>query len=76
MLTFKYCECGCHGHEASPGGRVHFWILNDLEGGFFLHRGHGRLSPLIGKFDSFPKAVRAATKEVRALAKQLLKEVG
>lgn len=48
-MNWEYCECGCHGHEASAGS-VHFWLFNDLKGNLFLHRGHGWMSPLIAKY--------------------------
>ncbi len=62
-LNFKYCECGCHGFEASRNGQ-HFWIYNDLRGGFHLHLGHGFIGQKIGSYYSYAKAIKAAEKLV------------
>lgn len=62
-LQFEYCECGCKGHAASVGP-WHYWIFNDLLTSYTLHRGHGHSSPVIGKFDTFPRAKRAAQADV------------
>lgn len=58
-LNFEYCECGCKGHEASAG-KLHFWIYNDLRGNYYLHQGHGWMSPKIGQHTSFEAAQRQA----------------
>ena len=60
-LDWKYCECGCHGHEVAVGS-LYLWLFNDLEkpkAAYTLHKGHGWLSPKIGKFDSFDAADKA-----------------
>lgn len=64
-MEWEYCECGCHGHEASAGND-HYWLFNDLKGNYFLHRGHGWLSPLIGKYQSFQEAADKAEELVKA----------
>lgn len=74
-MDFKYCECGCHGHEASAGP-VHYWIFNDLEGSYYLHKGHGRLSPRLGAYMSFEAAERAATEDARAEIKRMTDALG
>lgn len=74
-LEFNYCECGCHGHEASAGV-VHYWIFNDLQGSFYLHQGHGRLSPRLGAFVSFEAAEREANAHVRAVIKKMTDDLG
>lgn len=68
---FEYCECGCHGHQWRD-----FWLFNDLKGTFYLHQGHGWLSPLIGKFKSFKEAESHAFGIARKEAKQILEECG
>lgn len=76
-LDFEYCECGCHGHEASPGMNVHYWIFNDLKGTYRLHRGHGWMSPVISTHKSFKDAEKAAlddlTTQLIELHKNLFK---
>lgn len=63
-MNFEYCECGCHGSSASAGP-IHFWIFNDLKGNYFLHRGHGWISPLIGKYKSYKEADAEVVKIVK-----------
>ena len=63
-MNWDYCECGCHGHEAIAG-QIRFWIFNDLLGNFYLHRGHGRLSPLIEMFTSWQDACNKANQIVQ-----------
>lgn len=70
-LNFEYCECGCHGHEASAGA-LHFWIFNNLKGRFFLHQGHGWLSPKLSEHTSFQDAEKAANEVVKGELTKLL----
>ena len=74
MLAFKYCECGCKGSESESIGHTSFWLFNTIsdgvQGPVFLHRGHGRMSPLIKKCASYEEAVRLATDEARILLKE------
>ena len=58
-LRWKYCECGCHGHEVGAKG-LQLWLFNDLKGSFFLHEGHGFISQRLGVFSSFEEADNAA----------------
>lgn len=66
-LVWEYCECGCHGHEASYFG-LNFWLFNNLGSRgdaskpdtFYLHAGHGRCAPLIGRYSSWVEAQAAA----------------
>jgi hypothetical protein len=58
-INWEYCECGCHGHEATVKG-THYWVFNDLgpkrDGNgslFHLHRGHGFMGVKLGEFDGF-----------------------
>lgn len=60
MLNFNYCECGCHGYEASVGN-LHLWIFWDLKESYHLHRGHGWVSPKIKTCSSMEEAVELAT---------------
>jgi hypothetical protein len=64
-MNWEYCECGCHGHEASAGV-LHFWLFNDLKGNFYLHRGHGWLSPRIGRFKTWEEAEAKAVEVVNS----------
>ena len=70
-LNFTYCECGCHGHEASVGN-LHFWLFNDLQGGFFLHKGHGRYSPRLSSHTSWESATGAANEVAKEELMKLL----
>jgi hypothetical protein len=77
-LDFEYCECGCHGFEASAGA-VHFWIYWDLDEhftGFKLHQGHGWTSPRIGSFPTLGKAKAEANKLARLTLKKMQKDLG
>jgi hypothetical protein len=67
MLAFEYCECGCKGSESEMIGHTSFWLYDTLEGPVFLHRGHGRIAPLIKKYESYEEAVKLATDEARVL---------
>jgi hypothetical protein len=67
-LDWKYCECGCHGHEAEAG-HLAFWLYNDLQGGYHLHR-DSRYGLKIGRFDSFDAADAAAMVFVKAEAEK------
>ena len=66
-LQFSYCECGCKGSESATIGRTSFWIYNDLEGSFYLHKGHGHTSPLLKKCKSHEEAVGLATEKAKVL---------
>jgi hypothetical protein len=79
-MNWEYCECGCHGHEASAGG-IYLWLFNDLKGNYTLHRGHGWMSPVIGKYKSWEEAetkarevmtegLKKAVLELRAMLKK------
>lgn len=69
-MNWEYCECGCHGHEAHAAG-IYFWLFNDLKGNYTLHRGHGWLSPVIGKYKSWEEAEEKA----REILKEALVEL-
>ena len=69
MLAFEYCECGCKGSESEFIGHTSFWLYDTLNGPVFLHRGHGRTSPLIKECASYEEAVQLATEEARPLLK-------
>ncbi len=64
-IEFEYCECGCHGHYLSLPGNS-YWIYNDLKGTYFLHKGHGMYSPLIGKFSSHYDAAISVYEQIQA----------
>lgn len=49
-IKTEYCECGCHGFETASIGNISWWIFDDLKGNIYVHRGHGRFTPFIGKF--------------------------
>lgn len=55
-LKWEYCECGCKCHTA-----LSFSLFNDLEGGFHLFLNHGCDRKLMGKFESFELADKAAS---------------
>ena len=69
-LDWKYCECGCHGHEVSVGS-VDLWLYNDLKGKFYLHRGHGHSSEAISVLPTWEAANDAAVE----FLKQQMKSV-
>jgi len=70
VLNFKYCECGCHGHECSVMGN-HYWLYNDLNGNFTLKSGHGIMGFTIGRYKSFEEAVDVATAQVKLELKKV-----
>ena len=71
-LPWKYCECGCHGHELNIGNQ-YYWLFNDLQGGFHLHTDHGWLGPKLGTYSSFKKADRAVREHIKPAMRKLRK---
>jgi hypothetical protein len=75
-LSFKYCECGCHGHAAGTGD-LSYWIYDDLKGRFWAVRGHGfTFGKPLGKFDSHRQARNACNKDATRRIEQLLEQCG
>ena len=69
LVEFEYCECGCHGSEATLGNH-YVWLFDSLPTknvsgftpkGFHLYEGHGSFSKLIGEYSTFEEAQKAAT---------------
>ena len=56
MTSWKYCECGCHGHEYGK-----YWAFMDVRGDGMahLHSGHGWMSPKLGIYHSLDECVKA-----------------
>lgn len=73
-LNWEYCECGCHGHEAGIRGTM-FWIYSNLQGSFYLHQGHGFLSPRIGIYKTWEEADAKANEAFQAKAIPLMAEL-
>ena len=69
-LPWKYCECGCKGHDVKVGS-VSLWMFNDLAGGFHLFEGHGGRGPPIGTYKSFEEADEAARRHAKPEFKKL-----
>ena len=72
MLKWKYCECGCHGHDLSVAG-LDFWMFNDLEGNYSVHSGHGWMSPKIGTLKSFKAADAFVCARLRKVQREIAK---
>lgn len=79
QVDWKYCECGCHGHELRLGS-LYFWMFNDLgrcgsSKHFHLNTGHSGLGKDLGRFSSFEKADCAARAHARLIIKKRRKEL-
>ncbi len=83
-LKWEYCECGCHGHEASKLGKD-FWMFNDLgqdssgkidtsKAKFYLNSGHGWMGTKIGVYSSFDEADDVATNMLNSYVQKEMKE--
>lgn len=65
-LNFEYCECGCHGFEATKKG-LSYWIYMQLSVSsksgkelFHLYRGHGWLGEKLSVHETYEMAKAAA----------------
>lgn len=82
-LPWKYCECGCHGHQLDILGES-FWVgtyFKDPNNGDYtierinLHSGHSWTAPLIGTYKSWEEIDAEVLKRLKEKAEKIKEEL-